>query len=157
MPTLTYEPIASINLLGSSSYTFNSIDQSYTDLVLSGSIKSVGSGTCYLRLNGATSGYDWSYINRSGGKNSNDQVGAIEIGDLGTTSLGSFNLNINNYSATTLLNKCVLGYHGWEGGMYYLGAGLRTSSAITSITIFTSGTDFASPSRVTLFGIRRFT
>lgn len=157
MPTGTYEPIATFSPTSGTSYTFSSIPQNYTDLVLSGSIKMSGTGTAYLQLNGIGSSYDWSYLNRTGGTNSNDQVGAIEIGDVLSTSLGSFHLNINNYSATTLLNKCVIGYHGWGSGMYYLGAGLRTSNAITSITIYTNGPSFTSPSKLTLYGIRKFT
>ena len=153
----TYEPIATATPNGVTEYTFSSISGSYTDLVLVGSIIcATSSGNLYLRFNGVTSGsYCRVYITGTGSTNYNGDATSINIGNVSNTSLNSFVLNINNYSATTLKNKHAFGYHGWESGTYNIGGSLDTTSAITSITIGSSSPNIVSPSRLTLYGITR--
>jgi hypothetical protein len=53
----TYEAIATVSPTSGTSYTFSSIPQTYTDLVLAGSCIMSGGTTIRLRLNGASSNY----------------------------------------------------------------------------------------------------
>ena len=177
MPTSTEIPIATTTLASDTvSYTFSSISGSYTDLVLVCSTKAASghSGNDVridLRFNSDTgSNYSDTYLRGNGtsassGRDSNrtqiDEVSSIPPNSSSEYAL--FTYNIMNYSNSTTYKTvlCRGGMTGtFAGGYNNVGAqvGLwRSTSAITSITIFAqggnSGVGFASGSTFTLYGI----
>ena len=173
----TYTPIATTTLGSDTvSYTFSSISGSYTDLVLVCSVKSAaGASTNDTRIDirfNSDSGTNYSdtYIRGNGtsassGRDSNrtqiDEVSSIPINS--ASEFGLFTYNIMNYSNTTTY-KSVLCRGGITtssaGSTSVVGAQValwRSTSAITSITIFAQGGNasvgFATGSTFTLYGL----
>jgi len=158
----TYQPIATTTISGTSTitYTFSSIPQTYTDLLLVINGTSGGTNVDFpIRFNGDTgSNYSRTYLYASGssaitGRNSND------------TSMGLPNLdsnpgvsvsNIFNYSNTTTYKTAIGRTSG--GANYGVSAitGLwRNTAAITSITIFGAGGNaYGNGTTLTLYGIK---
>lgn len=171
----TYTPIAN-NILSAdtASITFSSISGSYTDLVLVCSVKSAAGASTNdvridLRFNGDTNtNYSDTLLRGSGtAASSARDTNRTQIDELSNIPLNSssefglFTYNIMNYSNTTTY-KTLLGRGGVTTSPSYpfVGAqvGLwRSTSAITSITIFAQGGNssvgFATGSTFTLYGI----
>lgn len=160
----TYEPIATTTLgSGVSSYTFNSIPQTYTDLVLI--ISNFGNTVDYwagaIRLNGDSSSiYSWTSIYSSGSGVSNERYNnysAIPLSSAGFTANATKSLqivDIFSYSDTTR-HKIVLTRNGTgpreiQGGV----ASYRSNNAITSLLFFTSSNQFTAGTTLTLYGIK---
>lgn len=162
----TYEPIATTTVSGTSttSYTFSTIPQTYTDLVLIlGNAGASGNVQPALRFNGDTSAL-YSVTNVSG-----DGSTAISFRVSGATNIqfgyndylnntnnytGVF--NIMNYANTTTFKTTVQ-----RGSNASVGVGAnvglyRSTSAITSVTILpVSGSwYFLAGSTFTLYGIK---
>jgi hypothetical protein len=159
MATTTYEPIATYTAPSAqSSYTFSSIPQTYTDLVLVFSGTSVGSFADFgLQLNGDTSSnysdtivYGYSGTAGSGRHSNGSFFRGWYISSTQTVNI----INIMNYSNTTTY-KTVLGRGNTIGGSELdATVGLyRSTSAITSVSITPQGTDIAAGSTLTLYGI----
>ena len=164
----TKVPLATTTLSSSaSSVTFSSISGSYTDLVLvSQAALSVNNNSLYLTFNSDTAS-NYSITSVEGFTNSYDSyrlssqtkmmLAGVNIG-LSTTVGTSMQIsNIMNYSNTTTY-KTVVGR--WadsnDAGNMESGAvvGLyRSTSAITSINIFSQSGNIASGSKFTLYGI----
>ena len=159
MPTPTEELIAKYTVSGSSTttYTFSSIPNSYTDLILVGSIATVtGSDTVAFRVNGdTTTNYSRTYMYGDGTTAASGRVlseSSYPVATLNTT-FAPVVLNFNNYSNTTTY-KSIL----YRGGFTYpavaVGLWRATPSAITSITAFWGSTaNFASGSTLALYGV----
>jgi len=160
---LTYEKIASTTLSSTqSTVTFSSISNSYTDLVLvMNPISNTTSGSYpYLRFNG-DSGTNYSRTMMQGtgsaaqsDKSSNSSEGYFIYGNQVTTD-AAFNaiVNIQNYSNTTT-NKTFLSRTNVASDRTEALVGLwRSTSAITSITIYCGSNSFVSGSTFTLYGI----
>lgn len=152
----TYIPLATATPNGATSYTFSGWTGTYTDYVVVGSCYMSGGTTVRLRLNGVTtSSYPYS-VAFSDGSNIDVTGSSIELCDVPTGTTSTFVTNIMNADATTLNQKCVLSWGAASNVTNMTGGGLRSTSAISSITILTTnGQTFSSGTKITLFGILR--
>ncbi len=156
----TYSTIATTTLGSSaSSYTFNSISGSYTDLVLIISAKNstYNSSSGEVRFN-SDSGSNYSYTEVSGNgttasssrtaNSTSLQCFRTDINNFGTSII-----NIQNYSNSTT-NKTTISRASMENGVRAFVGLWRSTSAITSITVLPEGgTTFSTGSVFTLYGI----
>lgn len=160
----TYEVI-STNVLGSntSSITFSSIPQTFTDLVMIINGGDTGAVQPAIRFNGDT-GNNYSYQNLTGnGSTAYATFGVngalIQFGwDAYMTSAYSYlaTINVPNYTNSTT-NKALLGRsNNRDTGVTASVALWRNTSAITSMTILQSyGSDlFIAGTSFTLYGIK---
>jgi len=162
--TATYEKIAT-NTLGSAtnSITFSSISGSYTDLVLILNITGFSdpSYSGALRFNSDTgSNYSLTNLYGDGSSAGSDRTtSAAQIQSYGKAigvpnAVSSAITNIQNYSNATTY-KTVLTRWGQAGAGLNANVGLwRSTSAITSVTIFgLNSNTFSTGSTFTLYGI----
>ena len=172
MPTATKIPLASVTLSSAtSSITFGSISQSYTDLVLVTSLQVSAPASLRLQFNGDTgSNYSATIIYADGvstkgsGRYTNStSVASDALSGVGYTSYSVFSpfiFNIMSYSNTTTYKSALTSLRTTSGG-YLNGADLtvaaaiwRSTSAISSITIFASNSaNLAANSTFNLYGI----
>jgi len=166
---MTYTPLATNKLTANSTtVTFSSIPQTYTDLVLvMQPAADVGDENVGIRFNGDT-GANYSYTrlgaNNTAGSVSSNRVSnftRINTTEAAGTSPNLGNLiiiaNIMNYANATTY-KTAINRSGQVGGTYNgaeIFAGLwRNTAAINSITVMQGGTrTFLSGSTFTLYGI----
>jgi hypothetical protein len=158
----TYTPIATQTLgTTTSSVTFSSIPQGYTDLVLVISAKNT-TGQNYetwLRFNGdSTSSYSQTFLQNYDGSTQagrNANITEIRTGKMNTTSFDANIIHINSYSNSTTY-KTTLSRH--NNAQFVTGAMVgtwRNTNAITRIdAICESGANYASGSTFTLYGIQ---
>lgn len=157
---VTYEPIATTTLgSAAASYTFSSIPNTYTDLVLViiGATTDTGVSNLEIQFNGDTgSNYSSTRLlgdgsSASSGRLSNSSYSMI--GDVNNNQFVSIN-NIMNYANTTTY-KTHISRTGSAAN--YLGAyvGLwRSTAAINSVTIKRSGTTITAGTTLSLYGIK---
>jgi hypothetical protein len=159
----TYTPIATYTAPSAqASYTFTSIPNTYTDLILiADSLVDGGGGAQILiRVNGDTgTNYSRTVLDGSGSSASSVKDSTIAYFSTGyqaymTTARG-FNCiaHFMNYSNTNtkkpILVRCGNANTGLDASI-----GLwRSNSAITSILVYPSGNNFATGSTFTLYGI----
>lgn len=159
----TYEPISSITLGSStSSVTFNSISQSYTDLVLiiTASPSTNGVVGC-VRVN-SDSGNNYSMVGTRG--NATDTASyRVTSNNLfyfdyaGNTNIGTITLstiNFLDYSSTNKHKTSLVRQNNAGDVVEMLVQKWASNSAITSINIFWSSGDIASGSTFNLYGIK---
>lgn len=154
----TYEPIATTTVgTATDTVTFSSISGSYTDLIIVFNGTAAASTTAGLRFNSDTgSNYSHTYILGDGSTAFSSRGSNTTFMNqfYPNTTIGTVIFNIQNYSNTTTY-KTVLTRVSNTGN--YAGAlvGLwRSTSAITSVTLFGNGTNFATGSTFTLYGIK---
>jgi hypothetical protein len=155
----TYEKIAT-NTLGSTTatVTFSTITGAYTDLVLIIAGTSIGADyTITLRFNSDTgSNYSATFLQGNGTTASSNRdltQTSMNAGSITTIQSNSI-ISIQNYSNTTTY-KTVLSRGNASGARTRAYVGLwRNTAAITSVAVSTNGTDFASGSTFTLYGIK---
>lgn len=168
MPTATKIPLASVTLSSDTgSVVFNSISQSYTDLILVMNLRDTTSGTgntdVYARFNSDSgSNYSNTQIYGNGtsaisnrGSNQSYMYAASMVP--GGTASGTFNtsiLQIMSYSNATTY-KTVLTRTGLASGLTAARVNMwRSTSAVTSLLIYPeSSFSFASGSTFNLYGI----
>jgi hypothetical protein len=164
--TATYDLIATQTLSSASStVTFSSIPNTYTDLVLVASVTGIGSisaGAISIRFNSDTSTiYSATYLMGNGssatsGRSSNDtrMIVASPTLNLGNNPFINI-IQIMNY-ANTATNKTVLSRSNIAAAQVAGIVGLyRSTSAITSITYESyNGQNMSSGSTFTLYGIK---
>jgi hypothetical protein len=161
----TYEPIAT-NTLGSAtaSVTFSTISGNYTDLVLvaNGYITTGGQGI-RIQFNGDTaSNYSNTQLSGNGTSTSStrDSNGTnarltYEASWVTTTAdYAQINLSIMNYSNATTYKTFLSRANRASGGVDAIVGLWRSTSAITSITIFPAANSFVTGSTFTLYGIK---
>lgn len=168
IPT-SFESIASANGTGSSgTITFSSIPSTYKHLQIRFNIfSSAENNAMNLRINGDTD-TNYSFHQMYGDGTSTGSVGSanrdsIRIADYGVVSqFGNPTvgiIDIHDYASTTK-NKVVRVFTGTDKNNAYaqgveLDSGLwRSTSAITSVTITVSSSNFTTSSRVSLYGIK---
>jgi hypothetical protein len=163
----TYTPIASITVgTASTTVSFSSIPQTYTDLVV---VASVGNATTssnmQIRFNSDTaSNYSQTTLagdgstaasNRYSGATNISPIEREEVSDIANTYSFSI-INIGNYSNTTTY-KSTLSRSGTPNSSSPgtdVQAGLwRSTAAITSITLLVNTGSFTSGSTFNLYGI----
>jgi hypothetical protein len=160
----TYEPIATTTLgTASTTITFSSIPATYTDLRLIMVGTSAGSADLFYRFNGVTTGslYSSTYLLGNGATASSTRTTSqnqITTGTtFGTTLPIMAILDVFSYAGST--NKTCL----WDAsadqngsGSKRLGVGLfRSTSALTSVSVFSGGTNMDIGTTATLYGILR--
>jgi hypothetical protein len=161
----TYTPIATTTLGSAApSYTFSSIPQGYTDLVLVvGSVSVSNDGYALdFKINGDTgSNYSLTNISGNGSTVRSDRVsnGTNTANDIAyyygfsSSSPGQSTLNFMNYSNTTTY-KTVLARTSVSAKEVEASVHLwRSTAAITSIEIGAAGSNIAAGSTFTLYGI----
>jgi hypothetical protein len=161
----TYTPIATVST-SAASYTFSSIPSTYTDLVLIGSLRSdkttANSDTLFVQYNGDT-GTNYSTIRMQGNgstataaKQTNTaQIALPEISSNGDTSniFTPVIHNVMNYSNSSTYKTSISRTNAVSVFVIAVAGLWRSTSAITSITIFPAGGNFVSGSTLTLYGI----
>jgi len=161
----SFESIATLSGNGVSTITFSSIPQTYKSLQIRVINKSSDFSTVGVRFNGVTT---TSYYNHSlvgngasvtaSGNAGNRMNSLISTPDLSHTGHGVAILDLIDYASTTK-NKVIRSFNGFDrngAGEIYLSSGaLFSTSAVSSITIFdtgsrnwTTGTSFA------LYGVK---
>lgn len=157
----TYVALASTTVTGSSTttVTFSSIPSSYTDLVVVAQYKSVSNNYLMMRFNGDT-GNNYSRTELRGDgtsattqRLSNEAYAYITSIYAPTGDLGTFIVQLNNYSNTTT-NKTVLS----RGNNATTGTGINvnlwsSTSAINTILLTPIGSGFDVGSTFNLYGI----
>ena len=163
----TYKPIQSTTLTSAvASITFSGIDQTYTDLVIVGSIGVTAAADIQLTYNNDSTSGLYSH-NALGGDGTN--VGVARYGSRNNiqldypgyaqTVLGGTNfiINVQNYSSTTITKISINKFNNGGTAVGYgtnLMTGLwRNTAAITSVTLTASGTTFLAGSTFSLYGI----
>ena len=153
----TYEPIATTTLTATNStVTFSSIPSIYTDLVLI--VNSLGTGAYFsIQVNGDTgTNYSRTRINGNGSTVTsarNASASDIPVDDLSSTVREISILNFQNYSNSTTFKTIVFRQNLTTGNTGATVGLWRSTSAITSISIFTNSSTFAVDSTFTLYGI----
>jgi len=154
----TYTPIASITLgATASSVTFSSIPQTYTDLVLVGSVNTTAGLDYWYRLNSDTaSNYSNTRLSGDGSAASSFRVASatlIYLNRTPSTGQHNFTMHLMNYSNTTT-NKTQLIRFDNASGDAILRVGLwRSTAAISTILIQTDSSTFTAGSTFNLYGI----
>jgi len=157
---VTYTPIASNTVSGSTTSTvaLSSISNSYTDLIVVTNLASTATFTLYCYFNADTSNnYSGTYIYGNGtsaisGRQSSAPRLQIDIGGIGTAFSNSHILQVFNYANTTTYKSSLVrsnepNYVGSWCGLW------RSTSAINSLTFFTSANYFAAGSTFALYGV----
>jgi hypothetical protein len=158
----TYEPIQTQTVgTATTTVTFTSIPQTYTDLILivAADVTSAGQNL-YLTFNSVTSTiYSRTFLYGNGSSAisaRNTLQPAIPLSEFAGSGSGSYSIaNIMNYTNTTTY-KTVLHRGGYAGNITALTAGLWPSTAaITSLScVPTGGTTWVVGSTFTLYGIK---
>jgi hypothetical protein len=163
----TYTPIASITVgTASAIVTFSSIPQTYTDLVIIGSLGStVDSSNLLIRFNSDTAtNYSNTTMlgngttttsNRYSNQSAIYQIERMEIADTASTYSVS-TININNYSNTTTYKSTLSRSNTPNGnvpGVDLVMGMWRSTAAITSIALSTNIGSFSVGSTFNLYGI----
>ena len=165
MPS-TYEPIATITLgSAASSMTFSSIPSTYTDLRLVTVFRNTTSAAdSWLNFNGVTTGLLYSYQRLQGNgstasaQNSVDNPGypITPNGQALSPNWSMTTLDLFSYAGSTnkscLINTSI-DLNGSGSTIFYAGL-FRSTSAITSLSIYTNTANFAIGSTATLYGIK---
>jgi hypothetical protein len=160
---ITYEPIATTTVSGSSTDTvsFTSLSSAYTDIVAVIQASAAGDANFYTRVNSDTgSNYSTTNIYGDGSsalstrQSSQDKILTILSGYLRSTQPGMAIINFMNYSNTTTY-KTILSRGNQTDVISQAQVNLwRSTSAITSITFYVTGFNYAAGSTFTLYGIK---
>ena len=164
MPTKTYKPIVTATLSSNAaSYTFSSIPDSYTDLILivNGQVSSAVTIAC--QVNGdtgsnysCTEAYSDGTNNGSARSSNNAQISVASIvAQIGSGSQWLSTLHFQNYSNSTTF-KTVISRTSATATIVNGTTGLwRSTSAINSIKLFgyAGASGFTAGTTFTLYGI----
>ena len=156
----TYTPIATTNLGSASSYTFTSIPQTYTDLILiinDVANTSTNQGVYLLYNNDSGSNYSRTALRANGSTassfyQSNNPQLALAAG--GSTNNPKPNIaHIMNYSNTTTYKTTLSRGNDAGNGLDAMVHLWRNTAAITSIAIYENTGTFSTNATATLYGI----
>jgi hypothetical protein len=159
---VTYDKIATTTLgTTAASVTFSSIAGTYTDLVLvmSGTASS-GAPSTLLQFNSDTaSNYSYTYLTGNGtaassGRGSSQTSITVSYNGAAGSSPNSNIVQIMNYSNTTTNKSVVSRANQTAFGTDAIVGLWRSTAAITSMTMTTSSSTYASGSTFTLYGIK---
>jgi hypothetical protein len=155
----TYEPIASYTASGSASTTtFSSIPGTFTDviLIITGSMSV--DNNFRIRFNGDTgSNYSDTRVSGDGSSAASERQSSqtsIRASQGTHTNLGTFSVQVMSY-ANTNVYKTTLGTSAIPASAVNRNVGLwRSTSAITSLTVFTASGNFTDGTTMNLFGVK---
>lgn len=167
MPSIGYYPLANTLLTGNqTAITFSGISQSYSHLEIIGRIISAGTSNILVTFNNNTTAV---YSNASlyvsgtaggatgGSSMSNNYFPMLQMTSYDSTYGGFFHLRIPGYTNSTK-RKSALGWSGTSlinttGETNYFVGEWNLTSAITQIDMTASGSQFASGTNLTLYGV----
>lgn len=156
----TYEPIATTTLSSTAAnYTFTSIPQTYTDLVLVCNFPSSGFNFSTQVGNGSIdTGTNYSVTRLYGtGTSAASNSYANDVYFTGNITAGAGSnaiIQINNYSNTTTYKTSLTRFND-AGAIVFAIVGLwRSTSAINQLRVFASSGSLASGTSLTLYGIK---
>lgn len=159
----TYEPIATATGNGSSSsITFSSIPQTYTDLIVSVVFQSTSGDYIDFQLNNDTSGsYSFTQLYGAGGSpggaaNTN-QTAVIWESTPTSPEIANSTIHFLDYSNSTTYKPFLIRSNITTGNTVRSISGLwRNTSAISTLKIYTNGggTPWTSATKITLYGIK---
>ena len=162
----TLTPIATYTASGSvGTFTFSSIPQTYTDLVLIMNFaNSTAAADTRVQFNGDTgTNYSYSYLAGSGtsassGRGTNGTSIQFSNGPIGSTTTNETAImQIMNYSNTATYKSTLTRVNVADGAYAGVGANVglwRSTSAITSLTFAMSTGNLTSSSTFTLYGVK---
>jgi hypothetical protein len=157
----TYEPIATTTFGSTAaSYTFTSIPSTYTDLIIIANVKSPTTGNMFIQFNSDTAtNYSRTVLAGNGStvvSARNANIAKIYCDYYGYFNTGFDNtkiIQIMNYSNTTNNKTCLIRSGAAATGTDAIVGLWRNTAAITSIRLDSDGSDFATGSIFTLYGI----
>jgi hypothetical protein len=158
----TYEPIATTTLGSAvSSYTFSSIPQTYTDLVLvyEGTGTSTDTHALRMQFNGETGTY-YSYTALRGNGSSatsargSNQTFMFVLTETTQSGMNNALVNIFNYSNTTTFKTCISRGNNALGRVEATVNLYRLTTAITSINMIPETGTIDAGTTFTLYGIK---
>jgi hypothetical protein len=161
---ITYTPIATTTISGSSTstFTFSSVPSTYTDLILVVNA-AVTSGTSYIyaRWNGDTSAvYSRTELVGNGTSATSSRNGSEVVQWLGGTQLstvsGAYNaiVQVMNYANTNVFKTTLMrANRATEQTAAVVGL-WRSTAAINSVTLTLNSDNFAAGSTFTLYGVK---
>jgi hypothetical protein len=164
MPS-TYEPIATTTLgSATATITFSSIAATYTDLrLVLVFTTSVGGANVFFRFNGDTaSNYSYTSVEGDGAtatSNRNSSANRLQTDTNSSTTIPHFEtVDVFSYAGSTNKTALMTAQEDDNGSGYVTRAvGLwRNTAAITSMTAFCNGANFAIGTTATLYGIKNF-
>jgi len=156
----TYTPIASITLgTATATVTFSSIPQTYTDLILVGSLNTTASLDYSFRLNSDTTAiYSTTRLTGNGSAASSARLSNYTLGYInalsGATGQHSFIINLMNYTNTTTYKSALVRYDNSATETMVRAHLYRSTSAISTISIQTDSSTFVTGSTFNLYGIQ---
>lgn len=157
--SITYQPIASVTLNSSSTISFTSIPQTYTDLVLVTSLKIVGGSDLDVMLNNDSgANYAFTSLYGTGGGEGGTRSGNLTYMRLDYYGYveDDFNhvniANFQNYSNTTTFKTVLARASHADNGIAANACLWRSTAAITSINILAT---CQAGSTATLYGIAK--
>jgi hypothetical protein len=153
----TYEPIATVTLgSASASYTFSSIPQTYTDLVLIINGQASAEASDIMRFNSDSgSNYSYAVLDGNPGSGSGANQTSCYLGNTWTAQYMKV-INIFNYSNSTTY-KTVISRSNYQGGTYAVSAWVslwRNTNAITSLVVGPNSGTMSTGLTLTLYGIK---
>jgi len=161
----TYEPIAT-QTVGSAtaSVTFNSIPQTYTDLVIVGRLveDTGGNNNCLMRFNSdsgtnySSNGFQVSNATPGAYKGNNSTGLGLSYGNANSGRIPQFVMHVMNYSNSSYYKTALLrnGTGVDTGGWTNLSTGSwRSTSAVTTISFHTTNTNLGVGTTFTIYGI----
>jgi hypothetical protein len=154
----TYEPIATTTLgSAQSSFTFSSISQSYTDLILIGNIIRTANSDTQMQINGNTgAAYSYTGFYGSGSATSSLRVSGgnqWEMGYQPALTPTTLICNFQNYSNTTTFKTVVSRFSASARDVAMFASRCSTTLAITSIKIYQASGNLDTGTTLTLYGI----
>jgi hypothetical protein len=162
MPTNTWEPIATYTAPSAqSTIAFNSIPETYKNLVLRGTVIPLNSGASYLTVtfnNNTTAIYDSIQMYSSNPVASYNQssTSAFEVvgNQFQTFRPFPFEIHLNSYTSTTKYKTAFLNARpGDNTSRYLIGSFRDSSNAVSRIDIISSATTIDTGSSFTLWGL----
>lgn len=155
----TFDKIATANASGTgASITFSSISGSYTDLVLLCNVKISVARNLLLRFNSDTgSNYSRTLLTSDPGSSRQQDYSYITFTGNGvaTTNIHSSHIiHIMNYSNATTYKTVIVRSDNADSGVDAVMGTWRSTSAITSLEVYTTTANFDSTSIFTLYGIK---
>lgn len=158
----TYEPIEAKTLSATTStVTFSSIPQTYTDLVLvvTGVTDHSNSGARgYIRFNGDTAQnygglyLQWDNSSQVGGSDTTEAY--LSYGRMGNSGISTAEINIMSYTNTSVFKSCVTRQSSSDAAHSRLTFNVwRSTSAINSITLVADD-NYVSGTTLNLWGIK---
>jgi hypothetical protein len=163
MPTQTYTPIARQVLASTvGSYTFTTIPDTYTDLVLVANLATDTATEFRLRVgNGSIdtgSNYSMTYLIGTGSSAISSQESNQTWAYSGYTSVSALNkmhiFNFQNYSNTTTNKTWLMRFSGADNQATAVTGLWRSTSSINTIQLIANGNNLTAGSTLTLYGIK---